>query len=210
VPRETDRASCECSAETLARVVAEAHRLDRKVAAHAQGPLAIERALKAGVDSIEHGGLAAEPALAQLAERQVYLVPTLHRLDWMIATAESAGDAAQLEALRSARALAFASASAAVKAGVRIALGTDTGVVPPGRGAHELAALVEVGLSPAEALRSATLHAAELLGWQDRVGALEPGLLADVVAVRGNPLEDVGALERVALVIKGGEVVLQR
>jgi imidazolonepropionase-like amidohydrolase len=208
LPSEADRAACECSPESLARVVAEAHRLGRKVAAHAQGPLAIERALKAGVDSIEHGGLAAEPGLSELVAKRVFLVPTLYRLDWMIEGAERAGDAARLDALRSARRVAFASASAAFKAGARIALGTDTGVVPAGLSARELSALVEIGLSPPEALRSATVHAAELLGWQDRVGALEPGLLADVVAVRGNPLEDVGAVERIALVMKGGEVVL--
>jgi imidazolonepropionase-like amidohydrolase len=122
--------------------------------------------------------------------------------------AERAGaPRARLDQLLAARELAHASARRAVAGGVRIALGTDAGVLPHGENARELRSLVEVGLSPLEALRAATIGAAELLGWSDRVGLLEPGFLADAVAVRGNPLEDVGALEQVGFVMKGGVVV---
>jgi len=205
---EAERDACECDAALLEAIVDEAHRLGCKVAAHAQGPAAIERASAAGVDSIEHGGLADGAVLTRLAERRTFLVPTLARIDVMIEGAEQAGaPQAQLDSLLHARELAYGSTAAAVKAGVRIALGTDASVLPHGSNARELRALVEAGLSPLEALRAATIHAAELLGWTARVGALEPGLLADAIAVQGNPLEDVGALERVVFVMKGGTVV---
>jgi imidazolonepropionase-like amidohydrolase len=135
-------------------------------------------------------------------------VPTLARLDWLIESAERAGRPDEsLAALRRARELANRSARAAVAQGVPIAFGTDATVLPHGSNAREFRALVEIGLSPLEALRSATLQAARLLRWSDRAGALEAGLLADVVGVHGNPLEDVTALERVAFVMKGVAVV---
>jgi imidazolonepropionase-like amidohydrolase len=147
--------------------------------------------------------------LARLATDGAVLVPTLARIDWLIESAELAGASeAQLDALLEARELAHASARAAVAAGVRIAFGTDATVLPHGSNAREFRALVEIGLPPPAALRAATLHAAELLGWSDRVGTLEPGKLADAIAVRGNPLEDIGALERVAFVLRGGAVVV--
>ncbi len=208
LPAEAERDACECDEDMLVRIVAEAHALGLRVAAHAQGPAAIARALAAGVDSIEHCGRADETVLAELAARDVFLVPTLARIDWLIESAEGAGaPEARLDELHRARELAYRTAEAAVAAGVRIAFGTDATVLPHGSNAREFRALVEVGFSPLEALRSATIHAAELLGWSDRVGALEPGLLADAIAVRGDPLEDVGALERVGFVMKGGAVV---
>ena len=208
LPAERERAACECDAAVLERVVAEAHALGLSVAAHAQGPASIASALAAGVDSIEHGGLADEAVIAELARSDTFLVPTLARLDALLEGAQRSGaPRARLDQLLAARELARASARQAVAGGVRIALGTDAGVLPHGQNARELRSLVEVGLSPLEALRAATIGAAELLGWSDRVGVLEPGFLADAVAVRGNPLEDVGALEQVGFVMKGGVVV---
>ena len=208
LPAEGERAACECDAAVLERVVAEAHALGLSVAAHAQGPASIASALAADVDSIEHGGLADEAVIAELARSDTFLVPTLARLDALLEGAERAGaPSARLDQLLAARELARASARQAVAGGVRIALGTDAGVLPHGENARELRALAEVGLPPLEALRAATIGAAELLGWSDRVGVLEPGFLADAVAVRGNPLEDVGALEQVGFVMKGGVVV---
>ncbi len=208
LPAEEERDACECDEAVLARIVAEAHALGLRVVAHAQGPASIERAAAAGVDSIEHGGLADETVFAQLKARGVFLVPTLARIDAMLESAEQAhAPQARLDQLRRARELAYRSAKAAVLAGVRIAFGTDATVLPHGSNAREFRALAEIGLSPLEALRSATIHAAELLGWSDRVGALEPGLLADAIAVWGDPLRDVAALERVGFVMKGGTVV---
>ncbi len=208
LPAEKEREACECAEEALARVVAEAHARGLRVAAHAQSPAGIEAALAAGVDSIEHGGLADQKTLARLAERGTFLVPTLARIDWLIESAEQAhAPQAQLDTLLHARELAYATAQSAVAAGARIAFGTDATVLPHGSNAREFRALVEVGLTPLDALRSATMRAAELLGWSDRVGALEPGLLADAIAVPGDPLEDIGVLERVGFVMKGGVVV---
>jgi imidazolonepropionase-like amidohydrolase len=203
---EADLEACECDPALLEEIASQARELGLTVAAHAQGPAAIRRALRAGADSIEHGGLADPSVLAELADSGTFLVPTLSRIDYLI---ESAGDApaAGTAVLRRARELAYRSARDAVAAGVPIAFGTDASVLPHGSNAREFRALIEIGLSPLEALRSATLRNAELIGWSDRVGALEPGLLADAVGLRGNPLEDAEALERVAFVMKSGKVV---
>ena len=140
---------------------------------------------------------------------RAFLVPTLYRLDWLLEEAKQKGaPEARLQALRAGRALARESAALAIRGGVRIAFGTDATVFPHGENAREFAILVEVGLPPLEAIRAATLNAASLMGWEDRVGSLEPGRFADVIAVRGNPLEDIRALERVLFVMKGGEVLL--
>ena len=209
LPSLDESAACECSAELLARVVLEARAAGLAVAAHAQGPAAVARAVEAGVTSIEHGGMLDGRSLELLVERGTYLVPTLARIDWLIEDARARGaPEPRVAALREARALAFESAASAVASGAKIALGTDAGVWPPALAARELGALVEVGLSPLEALRAGTIHAAELLGWSERVGALAPGLHADVIGVRGNPLADVGLLERVEFVLAEGAVIV--
>ncbi|HET6203883.1 MAG TPA: amidohydrolase family protein [Planctomycetota bacterium] len=208
VPAPADREACECSEALIRRVVEVAHAAGRKVAAHAQGPVAVRNAVQAGVDSIEHGGFLDAEGAALLARRRVFLLPTLYRIDWLLERAErAAAPEARLQALRTARARARESLALAIGEKVRIAFGTDATVFPHGLNAREFRALVEGGLPPAEALRAATTTAAELLGWEDRIGALEPGKLADAIAVRGNPLADVSALERVVFVMKGGEVV---
>ena len=194
--------------EEMKAIVADAHRLGRKVAAHAHGAEGIRWAAEAGVDSIEHGSYIDDAAIAVMKEHGTYLVPTLYLGDWMI---ENAGLmhlpppllAKAQEVIPAARkniAHAFAS-------GVKVAFGTDAAVYPHGLNAHEFAVMVKLGLTPLQAIQAATINAADLLGWSGKVGTLEPGAWADIVAVDGDPLRDVTTLEHVKFVMKGGEVV---
>ncbi len=207
LPQESAAQATEFSEAELRAMVEEAHRQGRKVAAHAQGPEAIRRAVEAGVDSIEHGGLIDEASARRMKEKGVFLVPTLYRLDWTLENAEKNGaPAAALERLRRSRELARKHVARAIQIGVPVAFGTDATVYPHGLNAHEFAVLVELGVPPLEAIRSATLNAAQLLGWTGKVGTIEPGAFADLIAVEGNPLEDITRLEEVRLVIKGGAI----
>jgi imidazolonepropionase-like amidohydrolase len=194
--------------EEMKAIVADAHRLGRKVAAHAHGAEGIRWAAEAGVDSIEHGSYIDDTGIAVMKEHGTYLVPTLYLGDWMI---DNAGLtrlpppllAKAREVIPAARkniAHAFAS-------GVKVAFGTDAAVYPHGLNAHEFAVMVRLGLTPLQAIQAATLNAADLLGWSGKVGTLEPGAWADIVAVEGDPTKDVTTLERVRFVMKGGEVV---
>jgi len=194
--------------EEMKAIVADAHRLGRKVAAHAHGAQGIVWAAEAGVDSVEHGSYIDDAGIAAMKEHGTYLVPTLYLGDWMI---DNAGLthlpppllAKAKEVIPAARkniAHAFAS-------GVKVAFGTDAAVYPHGLNAHEFAVMVRLGLTPLQAIQAATLNAADLLGWSGKVGTLEPGAWADIVAVDGDPLKDVTTLERVKFVMKGGEVV---
>ena len=194
--------------EEMKAIVADAHRLGRKVAAHAHGAEGIRWAAEAGVDSIEHGSYIDDAAVRVMKEHGTYLVPTLYLGDWMI---ENAGLtrlpppllAKAKEVIPAARnniAHAFAS-------GVKVAFGTDAAVYPHGLNAHEFAVMVKLGLTPLESIQSGTINAADLLGWSGKVGILDPGAWADIVAVDGDPIKDVTTLERVKFVMKGGEVV---
>jgi len=194
--------------EEMKAVVADAHRLGRKVAAHAHGAEGIRWAAEAGVDSIEHGSYIDDAAIAAMKEHETYLVPTLYLGDWMIDNAglthlpppllAKAKDV--IPAARKNIAHAFSS-------GVKVAFGTDAAVYPHGLNAHEFAVMVRLGLTSLQAIQAATVNAADLLGWSGKVGTLEPGAWADIVAVDGDPLKDVTTLERVKFVMKGGEVV---
>jgi imidazolonepropionase-like amidohydrolase len=194
--------------EEMKAIVGEAHRLGRKVAAHAHGAQAILWASEAGVDSIEHGSYIDDAAIAEMKKNGTYLVPTLYLGDWFLENADiihlpdflQAKAKAVIPAARKNVAHAFAS-------GVKVAFGTDAAVYPHGLNAHEFAVMVKLGLSPLQAIQAATINAADLLGWTGQVGSLEPGAWADVVAVDGDPLKDVTTLERVKFVMKGGEVV---
>ena len=208
VPGPDDEAAVEVPPETLAAIVAEAHRLGLKVAAHAQGPAAVTAAVRAGVDSIEHGALLDEAAARLMVERGTWLVPTFYRLRWRREQAAAAGaPAAALERAATAAEKVRDRQRRAIALGVPVALGTDATVIPHGLGAREVGEMVELGMTPLQALQAATTRAAAMLGWSDRVGSLAPGHLADLVAVEGDPLADPAALERVALVVKGGVVV---
>jgi len=194
--------------EEMKAIVADAHRLGRKVAAHAHGAEGIRWAAEAGVDSVEHGSYIDDAGIAAMKEHGTYLVPTLYLGDWMLENAAQTHMPPPLmakaqEVIPAARkniAHAFAS-------GVKVAFGTDAAVYPHGLNAHEFAVMVKLGLSPLQAIQAATINAADLLGWSGKVGTLEPGAWADLVAVDGDPLQDVTTLERVKFVMKGGEVV---
>src|ERR1700730_14543167 len=194
--------------EEMKAIVTDAHRLGRKVAAHAHGAQGILWASQAGVDSVEHASYIDDAAIAAMKNNGTYLVPTLYLGDWFLANAERLHVPAELiakgkdvmPAARKNLAHAFAS-------GVKVAFGTDAAVYPHGLNGHEFAVMVKLGLTPLESIQAATINAADLLGWSDKIGALEPGKWADIIAVAGDPLEDVTTLERVKFVMKGGAVV---
>ena len=194
--------------EELKAIVADAHRLGRKVAAHAHGAEGIRWAAEAGVDSIEHGSYIDDAAIAAMKQHGTYLVPTLYLMDWFNENAERLHVPADLiakanEVMPAAR----KNVAHAFAAGVKVAFGTDAAVYPHGLNAREFAVMVKLGLTPLHAIQSATINAADLLGWQDKAGAVEAGKWADLIAVDGDPLQDVTTLERVHFVMKGGSVV---
>lgn len=191
--------------DELAAIVDEASRHGVKVCAHAHGTQGILAAVKAGVASIEHGSMIDEACIAEMNARGTYLVPTSYLataidFDNLPPKLRAKAQSILPEARKNLR--------AAIAAGVKIAFGTDAAVIPHGDNAREFAVYVECGMSPLDAIRTATLHAADLCGTKDR-GELAPGMLADIVAVPGNPLEDVTALERVSFVMHGGRIVKQ-
>jgi imidazolonepropionase-like amidohydrolase len=188
VAMDDDATTVELSPQILHALVDEARALGVKVAAHAQGPSAIRNAVEAGVASIEHGGLLNAELAALMRERNVVLVPTLARLG-----------GARPDLIEHAR--------MAVKARVPIVLGSDATVMPHGDNAKELVALVDIGLSPIEAVRAATTRAAALLGLSD-VGIIRAGAAADLIAVDGDPLMDVGVLARPTLVVSRGKIIV--
>lgn len=193
--------------EEMKAIVADAHRLGRKVAAHAHGAQGVIWASEAGVDSIEHGHLMNDDSIATLKKNGTYLVPTLYLTEWW------AENGAKLHMpdfivtkMKMVSAQSEKNLQKAFQAGVKIALGTDAAVYPHGLNAHELATYVKLGLTPLQAIQSATINDADLLGWSDRVGTLEPGKWADIIAVNGDPLQDVATLQNVKFVMKGGQV----
>ncbi|HEX7679857.1 MAG TPA: amidohydrolase family protein, partial [Thermoanaerobaculia bacterium] len=195
----------ELSQEEMNAIVEEAHHWGRKVAAHCHGDAAAKMAVMAGVDSIEHGSFIKPDTLELMREKGVYLVPTLMAGDWLMARLDKLPPpiAAKAKAAMAARDIMF---RAALKTGVKIAFGTDAAVYPHGLNGHEFALLTGLGMSPAAALHSATTVAASLLGVDDRA-TLTAGKLADVIAVPGNPLDDIKVMERVSFVMKDGVVV---
>ena len=198
----------EFTEEELRAAVEECGLAGTFVAAHAHGAEGIKRAVRAGVRSIEHGSLLDDEAIELMAERGTYLVADMYDGDYMLEEGPTLGY--DDEVIRKtvmtndAQREGFARC---VEAGVRIAHGTDSGIYPHGENARNLAYYVRFGLTPMQAIRSATRWSAELLGWQERVGAVAPGLLADLIAVPGDPTDDVRILEDVPFVMLGGEVV---
>jgi imidazolonepropionase-like amidohydrolase len=178
--------------------------LKRKVAVHAHTAAAVGAAIRAGVDSIEHGMSATPDQLKQMAKRGIYLVPTfyrsgtppgLHNDEWLIEWRDDEAYPAHKSFIR-----------AAVSAGVAIVFGTDSGVHPHGDGIRMFAQMVEAGMTPLEALRSATVTAAKMLGMEN-TGRVVEGYRADLIALPGDPLRDIRVVEHVAFVMKGGVVV---
>jgi imidazolonepropionase-like amidohydrolase len=194
--------------EEMKAIVAEAHRLGRKVAAHAHGAQGVTWASEAGVDSIEHGHLMDDNSIATLKKNGTYLVPTLYLMEW---NKENAAKTNLPDYVRrkmdTVTAVGQGNVKKAMSAGVKITLGTDAAVYPHGLNGHELGVYVRMGMTPLQAIQSATVNGADLLGWSDKVGSIEPGKWADIIAVDGDPLKDVTTVENVKFVMKGGEVV---
>jgi imidazolonepropionase-like amidohydrolase len=196
------------SDEEIRAIVVEAHRLERKVAAHAHGASGIKQAVLAGVDSIEHGSFINDEDISLMKERGTYLVPTLYLGDWFMENYQKLNVPSFIMAkARAVLPLARQNVSRAIKAGVKIAFGTDAAVYPHGLNGREFAVMVKLGLTPMQAIQAATVNAADLLGWSDRIGSIEEGRFADIIAVSGDPTNDVTQLERVRFVMKGGMVV---
>lgn len=192
--------------EEMAALIDEAHRLRKKVAAHCHGDRAARDAILAGVDSIEHGSFLSEETLSLMKEKGAYLVPTLLAGEWAGGRADKFPPeiAAKARAALAARSAMF---RAAVRLGVKIGFGTDSAVSPHGVNAKEFALMTGLGMPAIAALRSATSVDAELLGIAAKVGTLEPGKLADIIAMPGNPVQDIKVTEKVFFVMKEGKII---
>src|ERR1700677_536148 len=196
------------SPEEMKAIVDTAHGLGRKVAAHAHGAVGIKYAVLAGVDSIEHGSYINDEDIQLMKQRGTYLVPTVYLEDWLTENLQTLGlTPSMIEKAKIVLPIAQKNISHAFKEGVKVAFGTDAAVYPHGLNAHEFGKMVSMGLTPLQSIQAATVNAADLIGWSDRVGTLEPGKFADIVAVQGDPLADVHVLENVHFVMKGGEVI---
>jgi imidazolonepropionase-like amidohydrolase len=199
------------SQEEMNAVVEEAAMWGRKVAAHAHGTEAIKRAIKAGVASVEHASMIDDEGIRLAKEHGTYLVMDIYNDDYIMAEYKRLGYPQKIldkEALigRTQR----ENFKKAAQAGARLAYGTDSGVYPHGWNGKQFAKMVEWGLTPMQAIQTATVNAADLLGWSDRVGSIQAGRFADIVAVNGDPLADIKQLENVAFVMKGGVVAKQK
>ena len=186
-----DQSAYEISDAELSAAIDEAHKLGRRVAVHAISEGGIRAAVRIGADLVVHGGFADSATVQRMKERRVYQLPTLYSLS----NADTVGAKALVPHMRRVR-----------EWGVPIAFGTDAGVIQHGRNAREFAELVRIGMTTADALRAATVWAADAVGLRDSVGVLTPGQYADVVGVDGDPLADVGVLERVVFVMQRGRV----
>jgi len=197
--------------EEVKAIVDEATKLERRVAAHAHGAEGIKIAVRAGVTSIEHGSFLDDEGAKMMAERGTWLVPTLMAGEGVEKLAKNG----VLKGLIAEKALAAAAAMrngirTAYRNHVKIAFGTDSGVIPHGTNAHEFTLMVEWGgLSPMESIMAGTMNAATLLGWDKKIGSLEAGKFADIVAVPGDPLADIHRMETVRFVMKNGVVYKQ-
>jgi imidazolonepropionase-like amidohydrolase len=195
------------SQEELNALVREATMWGKKVAAHAHGAEGLKRAVRAGVTSIEHGSLLDEESIQLMKERGTYLVADIYNDDYILAEFARLGYPEKIIAKeRRVGRLQRENFRRAIRAGVKVAFGTDAGVYPHGWNAKQFAHMVRWGLTPMRAIQAATTNAAALLGWEDRVGAVMPGLYADIIAVDGDPLRDITELERVTFVMKNGVV----
>ncbi|WP_263380776.1 metal-dependent hydrolase family protein [Granulicella paludicola] len=191
--------------EEMQAIVADAHRLGRKVAAHAHGAQAILWASEAGVDSIEHGSYLDDAGIAMMKKHGTYLVPTAYLIDWV----QQYGKLPPFyqQKMKDVSAVEKQNAIKAIKAGVKVALGTDAAVYPHGLNAHELDVYVnQFGMTPLAAIQTGTVNAADLMGWSDKVGSLEAGKWADIIAIQGDPLSDVKLLQHVPFVMRSGIV----
>ena len=193
--------------EEMLAIAEEAHKLGRKVAAHAHGTQSIKDAIRAGIDSIEHSSLIDDEGITLAKQHGTYLVFDIYNDDFILQEGAKAGMLPEsIEKEKKVGRLQRENFKRAFQAGAKIAFGTDAGVYPHGDNARQFGKMVEWGMQPLDAIRAATLNAADLIGWSDKVGSLEKGRLADLIAVDGDPLSDVKTLEKVKFVMKGGVV----
>ena len=178
------------------------------MAVHCHGDQAAHEAIEAGVDSIEHGSFMKPETLTMMKKKGTFLTPTLMATEWIMNKIDNYPQALQAKA-KSAAAARSEMFRNALKLGVRISFGTDAAVFPHGQNAKEFKLMVDLGMTPLEALRSATANDAELLGIGQKVGTLEKGKLADVIAMPGDPTSDIAATERVLFVMKEGKIIRQ-
>jgi imidazolonepropionase-like amidohydrolase len=196
------------TAAEMAALVDESHRLRKKVAVHCHGDQVAREAIEAGVDSIEHGSFMKPETLAIMKKKGTFLTPTLMATEWIMGKLENYPPALQAKAKAAAAARSEMFRNA-VKMGLKISFGTDAAVYPHGQNAKEFKLMVDLGMKPIDALKSATATDAELLGIDQKVGTLEKGKLADVIAVPGDPTADITATERVSFVMKEGKIIRQ-
>jgi imidazolonepropionase-like amidohydrolase len=192
----------------MAALVDESHRLRKKVAVHCHGDQAAREAIEAGVDSIEHGSFMKPETLTMMKKKGTFLTPTLMATEWIMGKIDNYPAALQAKAKAAAAARSDMFRNA-VKIGVKISFGTDAAVYPHGQNAKEFKLMVDLGMAPIDALKSATSNDAELLGIRQKVGTLEKEKLADVIAVPGDPTADITATERVSFVMKEGKIIRQ-
>jgi len=192
----------------MTALVDESHRLRKRVAVHCHGDQAAREAIEAGVDSIEHGSFMKPETLTMMKKKGTFLTPTLMASEWIMSKLDNYPPAlqAKAKAATAARSEMFRNA---VKMGIKISFGTDAAVYPHGQNAKEFKLMVDLGMSAIDALKSATSNDAELLGIGQKVGTLEKGKLADVIAMPGDPTSDITATERVYFVMKEGKIIRQ-
>ena len=193
--------------EEMQAIAEEAHKLGRKVAAHAHGTQSIKDAIGAGIDSIEHSSLIDDEGIALAKQHGTYLVFDIYNDDYILQEGSKAGMLPEsIEKEKKIGRLQRENFRHAYRSGAKLAYGTDSGVYPHGDNAKQFGKMVEWGMKPLEAIQAATVNAADLLGWADKIGALETGHYADLIAVSGDPASDVHVLESVKFVMKGGTV----
>jgi imidazolonepropionase-like amidohydrolase len=204
---EESAGAAQYSLDELKVVVDEAHRWGRKVAAHAHGTEGIKLAIQAGVTSIEHGSLIDDEGIHMMKEKGVWLVADIYNDDYILAEFSKKGYPQKIiDKEKLIGRLQRENFQKAVKAGVKIAFGSDAGVYPHGWNGKQFFYMVKYGLTPMQAIQSATINAADLLDWKDKTGSITKGKLADIIAVQGNPLDDITILEHVKFVMKEGIV----
>ena len=195
------------SLEEMQAIAEEAHKLGRKVAAHAHGTQSIKDAIRAGIDSVEHSSLIDDAGIALAKQHGTYLVFDIYNDDFILQEGAKAGMLPEsIEKEKKLGRLQRENFRKAFQAGAKMAFGTDSGVYPHGDNAKQFAKMVEWGMKPIDAIQASTINAADLIGWSEKVGSLEKGRYADLVAVDGDPLSDVRILESVKFVMKGGVV----
>src|SRR6184192_2243845 len=192
----------------MTALVDESHRLRKKVAVHCHGDQAAREAIEAGVDSIEHGSFMKPETLTMMKKKGIFLTPTLMASEWIMGKLDNYPPALQAKAKAAYRARSEMFRNA-VKMGIKISFGTDAAVFPHGQNAKEFKLMVDLSMKPIDALKSATANDAELLGIAQKVGTLEKGKLADIIAMPGDPTSDITATERVTFVMKEGKISRQ-